>query len=121
MSVSPAIKLTLRKECSHKTLSDTAAITAGYLLIYYLAGGVGSAIGGGAFNYSRCFVLAFSLIHHCAGIWTNLVPNKIDLYMGNSTLAASAYANPVNFIKIYAPGTPPRMAVARAHDETQVS
>lgn len=53
-------------------------------------------------------------------IWTNLVPRKLDAYMGNSTLATSAYTNPLGFIKIYAVGTPERNAVARAQDETQV-
>jgi SIT family siderophore-iron:H+ symporter-like MFS transporter len=76
-----------------------AAITAGWLLVYYIAGGIGSAIGG--------------------GIWTNLVPGKLDEYFTNSTLAASAYANPTGFIRTYLPGTPERMAIARAHDETQ--
>jgi hypothetical protein len=28
--------------------ADMAAITAGWLLVYYIAGGIGSAIGGGA-------------------------------------------------------------------------
>jgi len=78
---------------------DMAAITAGWLLVYYIAGGIGSAIGG--------------------GIWTNLVPGKLEAYFTNTTLAQSAYANPTGFIKIYLPGTPERMAIARAHDETQ--
>jgi len=75
------------------------AVTAGYLTVYYLAGGVGSAIAG--------------------GIWTNTVPGKIQEYMANDALAAQAYANPFGFATRYAYGTPERMAVARAHDETQ--
>merc|ERR1712093_767809 len=75
------------------------AVTAGYLTVYYLAGGVGSAIAG--------------------GIWTNTVPGKIQEYMANDALAAQAYANPFGFATRYAYGTPERMAVARAHDEMQ--
>lgn len=30
-----------------------AAITAGWLLVYYIAGGIGSAIGGGKFPLER--------------------------------------------------------------------
>ncbi|GAA6023215.1 hypothetical protein JCM10207_004482 [Rhodosporidiobolus poonsookiae] len=75
------------------------AITAGYLTIYYLAGGVGSAIGG--------------------GIWSNLVPGKMEAYLGNSTLAAQAYANPLGLIKTYPIGSDVRNAMARAHGETQ--
>lgn len=40
--------------------------------------------------------------------------------MGNLTLSASAYKNPIGFIKTYAPGTVERMALARAQDEAQV-
>ena len=79
---------------------ETAAITAGYLTIYYLSSGIGSSIGG--------------------GIWTNSVPDKLNRYLVNQTIAASAYANPIGFIAQYAPGTVERMAVARAQDETQV-
>lgn len=39
--------------------------------------------------------------------------------MQNETLAAAAYANPIGFAKEYLPGSAPRMAVARAHDEVQ--
>lgn len=81
--------------------TDLAAITAAYLTVYYLAGGIGSAIGG--------------------GVWTNTVPEKIRTYMNNDTLAATAYANPIGFIASYGVGTPERLAVARAQDEAQVS
>ncbi|BGO99264.1 hypothetical protein NBRC10513v2_000368 [Rhodotorula toruloides] len=75
------------------------AITAGYLTVYYLAGGVGSAIGG--------------------GIWSNSVPGKMQSYISNSTLAAQAYANPIGLIAKFPPGTPVREAMSRAHGETQ--
>ncbi|GAA6039855.1 hypothetical protein JCM8097_006764 [Rhodosporidiobolus ruineniae] len=79
--------------------TNLASITAGYLTIYYLAGGVGSAIGG--------------------GIWSNTVPGKMNQYISNSTIAAAAYSNPVKLISQYAPGTEIRDAMARAHGETQ--
>ena len=56
-----------------------------------------------------------------AGIWTNTVPDKIREYMGNDTLATQAYANPFGFANTWEYGTPERMAVAKAHDEAQVS
>ncbi|KDE07039.1 hypothetical protein MVLG_02617 [Microbotryum lychnidis-dioicae p1A1 Lamole] len=76
-----------------------AAITAGYLTIYYFSSGIGSAIGG--------------------VIWTNLVPEKLAEYMPDQSLVTSAYQNPIGFIARFPPGTPERLAVARAHDETQ--
>jgi hypothetical protein len=53
------------------------------------------------------------------GIWTNMVPGKLQEYFTNSTLANQAYKNPTGFIVTYLPGTPERIAIARAHDETQ--
>lgn len=53
------------------------------------------------------------------GIWTNKVPGKLQEYFTNSTLASQAYKNPTGFIVTYLPGTPERIAIARAHDETQ--
>ena len=76
-----------------------ASITAFNLLIYYISGGIGSAIGG--------------------ALWTTQVPGKLASYMPDAAAAASAYADPITFIKKYAVGTAERMAVARAHDETQ--
>jgi SIT family siderophore-iron:H+ symporter-like MFS transporter len=100
-----------------------AAITAGWLLVYYIAGGIGSAIGGGTWrrNLDRVSLRQSLTCAHrlLTGIWTNLVPGKLDEYFTDSTLAASAYANPTDFIKTHLPGTPERFAIARAHDETQ--
>ncbi|WVQ82131.1 hypothetical protein IAT38_004259 [Cryptococcus sp. DSM 104549] len=79
-----------------------AAITAGWLVVYYLAGGIGSAIGG--------------------AIWTNMVPDKVDKYLApfnNATLPALAYSNPFGFATAYPIGTPERAALARAQDEAQ--
>ncbi|GAA5901625.1 hypothetical protein JCM6882_006027 [Rhodosporidiobolus microsporus] len=75
------------------------AITSSYLLIYYLAGGIGSAVGG--------------------GIWSNLVPGKMEAYLPNSTIAGQAYSNPLGLIATHPPGDPIRDAMSRAHGETQ--
>ncbi|KAI5449653.1 hypothetical protein NCC49_004203 [Naganishia albida] len=94
--ISFPIQAALQSASKHEHM---AAITAGWLLVYYIAGGIGSAIGG--------------------GIWTNKVPGKLQEYFTNSTLADQAYKNPTGFIVTYLPGTPERIAIARAHDETQ--
>ncbi|GAA5830894.1 hypothetical protein JCM11251_001114 [Rhodosporidiobolus azoricus] len=75
------------------------AITASYLLVYYIAGGIGSAIGG--------------------GVWSNLVPGKMSAYLGDEALATQAYKNPLGLIAQYAPGTAVRDGMSRAHGETQ--
>lgn len=71
------------------------------LQIYYLAGGIGSAIGG--------------------GIWTNYVPSHLLEYTGNQTLANELFSNPIGAIRKYPVGTPPRDALNRAQGEAQVS
>lgn len=76
-----------------------AAITAGYLTVFYLSQGVGSAIGG--------------------GIWTNTVPSRLNELISNSTIAKQAYANPIGLISKYPPGTPVRDAMATAHGDAQ--
>ena len=64
-----------------------------------------------------------SLCEAYTGLLSNVllrsVPGKIDAYMGDSALAAAAYANPIGFIARYAPGTAPRIALATAQDEAQ--
>jgi SIT family siderophore-iron:H+ symporter-like MFS transporter len=60
-----------------------------------------------------------ALIFLLIGIWTNKVPGKLQQYFTNSTLADQAYKNPTGFIVTHLPGTPERIAIARAHDETQ--
>ncbi|KAL1408004.1 hypothetical protein Q8F55_004801 [Vanrija albida] len=77
-----------------------AAVTAAWLVVYYLSGGIGSAIGG--------------------AMWTNIVPNKLDQYLShNQTLVTLAYSNPFGFADKFPPGTPERAAIARAQDEAQ--
>ncbi|GAA5834491.1 hypothetical protein JCM9279_004331 [Rhodotorula babjevae] len=76
-----------------------AAITAGYLTVFYLSQGVGSAIGG--------------------GIWTNTVPNRLNELISNSTIAAQAYRNPIGLIAKYPPGTEIRQAMATAQGDAQ--
>ncbi|ODN79379.1 hypothetical protein L202_03381 [Cryptococcus amylolentus CBS 6039] len=77
-----------------------AAITAGWLVVYYLAGGIGSAIGG--------------------AMWTNIVPNKLQNYLnGDDALITAAYGNPIGYATKYAVGTFERDALVRAQDEAQ--
>ncbi|ORX39833.1 major facilitator superfamily domain-containing protein [Kockovaella imperatae] len=76
------------------------AITAGWLVVYYLAGGIGSAIGG--------------------AMWTNIVPRKLGQYLGgNDTLIEMAYANPFGYAAQFPMGTTERTAISRAQDEAQ--
>ena len=70
------------------------------LQIFYLSGAIGSAISG--------------------AIWTNEVPKRLALSISNSTLASSAFANPIGFIVKYGPGTPERAALSIAQTEAQV-
>ncbi|KAI9635925.1 major facilitator superfamily domain-containing protein [Dioszegia hungarica] len=75
------------------------AITAAYLIVFYLSSGIGAAIGG--------------------AIWTNIVPSRISEYMQNEALAAKAYGNPFGFAVEYGLDTLPRQALQRAQDEAQ--
>ncbi|GAA6003384.1 hypothetical protein JCM10207_000308 [Rhodosporidiobolus poonsookiae] len=75
------------------------AVTAMQLLMHSMAAAIGSAIGG--------------------GIWSNLVPAKLNNYIADPATAAKAYANPLALISKFAPGTPVRDGLARAHGETQ--
>lgn len=77
-----------------------ASITAIYLTIFYLSGGVGAAIGG--------------------SIWVNMIPEKLHAYITDQTVANSAYGDPFSFADAYGPETPERKAVGRAYTETQV-
>ena len=82
-----------------------AAITAGWLVVYYISGGIGSAIGG--------------------SIWTNSLPGKISVYLGadavgaNQTIQEMAYNNPLGFARAFEWGSPEREALSRAQDEAQ--
>ncbi|GAA5961238.1 hypothetical protein JCM3765_002881 [Sporobolomyces pararoseus] len=95
-AISFPLQASIQSVTKHEHLG---AITAAYLTIFYLSQGVGSAIGG--------------------GIWTNLVPKKLNNYIPDPALAAKAYSNPLGLLKTYAPGTPVREAISRAHGETQ--
>jgi SIT family siderophore-iron:H+ symporter-like MFS transporter len=103
----------IQSACAHEHL---AAVTATYLIVFYLTvsnhiitefpankqSGIGTAIGG--------------------AIWTNVVPGKIEEYFApiNATLGIQAYRDPVTFAKLEWPmGTPERAAIARAQDEAQ--
>ncbi|GAA5968899.1 hypothetical protein JCM11641_000771 [Rhodosporidiobolus odoratus] len=94
--ISFPVQAAIQSVSKHENLG---AITAGYLTVFYLSQGVGSALGG--------------------GIWSNLVPKKMAAYISDPTIAAQAYANPIGLIAKYAPGTEVREAMSRAQGETQ--
>ncbi|KAI8452851.1 major facilitator superfamily domain-containing protein, partial [Phakopsora pachyrhizi] len=80
---------------------NLATITAIYLMVFYLSGGIGAAIGG--------------------SIWVNKLPEKIHEYLAsNSSLADAACKDPFSFAEQYPMSTFERQAVARAQTETQV-
>ncbi|GAA6044709.1 hypothetical protein JCM8097_000241 [Rhodosporidiobolus ruineniae] len=79
--------------------TDIAHVTAMQLLMHSMAAAIGSAIGG--------------------GIWSNLVPAKLNKYIDDPAIAKKAYANPLALISKYAPGTAVRDGLGRAHGETQ--
>ncbi|GAA5923509.1 uncharacterized protein JCM15063_003670 [Sporobolomyces koalae] len=95
-AISFPLQASIQSVTKHEHLG---AITAAYLTVFYLSQGVGSAIGG--------------------GIWTNLVPGKLNRYIDDPVLARKAFSNPLGLLKTYAPGTPVREAISRAHGETQ--
>ncbi|MBW0509012.1 hypothetical protein O181_048727 [Austropuccinia psidii MF-1] len=76
-----------------------ASITAFYLTIFYLSGGVGAAIGG--------------------SIWVNLIQDKLRQYIPDANLAEAAYKDPFTFANKYNISTPERLALAKAQTETQ--
>ncbi|CAH7682888.1 major facilitator superfamily domain-containing protein [Phakopsora pachyrhizi] len=79
---------------------NLATITAIYLMVFYLSGGIGAAIGG--------------------SIWVNKLPEKIHEYLAsNSSLADAACKDPFSFAEQYPMSTFERQAVARAQTETQ--
>ncbi|GAA5877929.1 hypothetical protein JCM8547_007081, partial [Rhodosporidiobolus lusitaniae] len=95
-SISFPVQAAIQSVVKHEHL---AAITAGMLTVFYISQGVGSAIGG--------------------SIWSNYVPEKMNAYISNSTIAHQAYASPLGLISQYAPGTEIRDAMSRAQGETQ--
>ncbi|GAA6061341.1 hypothetical protein JCM10212_004822 [Sporobolomyces blumeae] len=95
-SISFPVQASIQSVTKHENIG---AITAGWLTLFYLSQGVGSAIGG--------------------GIWTNLVPGKMREYIDDPVIAAKAFSNPIGLIKTYAPGTAVREGMARAQGETQ--
>ena len=82
-----------------------AAITAGWLVVYYMTGGIGSAIGG--------------------AIWTNILPSRIPSEFAkfgitNQTILNMAYNDPVQGFRNNFPwGTPEREALSRVQDHAQ--
>ena len=68
-------------------------------MVYYLAGGIGSAIAG--------------------GIWSAEIPRRLTQLLGDPALAASAYDDPFTFASTYPIGTPERIALQTTYNEIQ--
>lgn len=47
------------------------------------------------------------------------MPEKLNEYLGNSTLASAAYGAPLTFILSYPVGTPERSQMVRAYNDAQ--
>lgn len=78
---------------------DVATVTAFVLLITEIGGAIGTAIAG--------------------GIWTNLMPGKLEAYLGphaNSTEIAGIYGN-IRTAALYPLDSPVRAGVIQAYDE----
>ena len=74
-------------------------VTGLYLAAYYVGSGIGSSVSG--------------------AIWTNTLPNRLEKYISNSTLALDAYSAPLTFVLSYPVGTPERDGMIQAYGEVQ--
>ena len=99
MSVSPSTPLHCISHLSHHVIPDVALITALYLAAYNVGSAIGGAISG--------------------AIWTNTLPEKLEAYLNNSTLAAEVYESPFVFEAAYPVGTAERTAVIHAYNAVQ--
>ncbi|KAM0754821.1 MFS general substrate transporter [Meredithblackwellia eburnea MCA 4105] len=74
---------------------NLAVITACYLASYNMGSALGQTISG--------------------AMWTQILPNQLTKQLGNSTLAASVYADPYTFADTYAVGTAERTGAILAY------
>ncbi|ODV95723.1 hypothetical protein PACTADRAFT_3406 [Pachysolen tannophilus NRRL Y-2460] len=90
------INVSLQSVTSHENMANVSSLC---YTTYRIGAAVGSAVSG--------------------AIWTQTLYKKILEYMGDATLAASAYASPYDFILIYTWGTPEREALVKAYKYVQ--
>ncbi|KAL5526153.1 hypothetical protein ACEPAG_7491 [Sanghuangporus baumii] len=76
-----------------------ALVTALYLAAYNVGSAIDAAVSG--------------------AIWTNTLPEKLNTYLGNSTLASEVYGAPLTFILSYPVGTAEREQMVHAYNDAQ--
>lgn len=88
-----------RKDSHAKNPTDLAVITGLYLAAYNIGSALGNTISG--------------------AIWNQVLPSELEHRLGNETLAASVYAQPLAFAALNPVGTPDRDNVILAYQKTQ--
>lgn len=78
---------------------DVAMVTGIYLATYNIGSAFGNTVSG--------------------AMWQQIIPNELTQQTGNSTLAASVYADPFTFAMTYPVGTLERDAVIQAYRHVQ--
>lgn len=78
---------------------DVAVITGLYLAAYNIGSALGNTISG--------------------AIWNQVLPSELNYRLGNETLAAEVYAQPLAFAAVNPVGTPDRDNVILAYQKTQ--
>ena len=99
MNVGRPINTLMQNPFSPSPNLDVAVITGLFLACYSIGSAFGNSISG--------------------AIWNQLLPAKLESTLGNSTLAASIYADPFPFVDANPMGTPDREAVVVAYREIQ--
>lgn len=96
--------------------TDVALVTSLYLAAY----NVGSALGAAISGVSSAILLNSHMTDDCRqAVWTNTLPEKLNLYLGNSTLATAAYSAPLTFVQSYPMGTEVRSQMVHAYNDAQ--
>ncbi|ODV95726.1 hypothetical protein PACTADRAFT_49189 [Pachysolen tannophilus NRRL Y-2460] len=90
------INVSLQSVTTHENMANVSCLV---YTTYRIGAAVGSSVSG--------------------AIWTQTLYNKLLEYMGDATLAASAYDSPYEFILIYTWGTPERDAMVEAYRYVQ--
>lgn len=79
--------------------TDVAIVTGIYLATYNIGSALGNTISG--------------------ALWQQVIPNELARQTGNTSLAATVYADPFTFATEYRVGTPERDAVIQAYRHVQ--
>jgi SIT family siderophore-iron:H+ symporter-like MFS transporter len=82
-----------------RSLLDVAIVTGIYLATYNIGSAFGNTVSG--------------------AMWQNIIPSELTRQTGNSSLAATVYADPFTFALSFPVGTPERDAVVQAYRHVQ--